>query len=119
MILRMLPVVHFCQRCGACCRWEGDVCIEDAEVEAIASFLGMEAEAFVNECCRLRANRQGLSIREGEDGACMMLEEGGCRIQAVKPAQCAAFPRQWNFPGWEKLCPGAGKCGVEGGGAEA
>ena len=34
-----------------------------------------------------------------------MLEDGKhCRIQAVKPRQCAGFPNTWNFPGWRDEC---------------
>lgn len=93
-----------CARCSACCRWAGDVCIEEDEVREISRFLHMEEQAFIDECCRLRANRQGLSIRDAEDGACMMLTENGCRINPVKPRQCLGFPSQWNFPGWRELC---------------
>lgn len=42
--------------------------------------------------------------RDAEDGACMMLAEGGCRINPVKPRQCRDFPNKWNFPGWRDLC---------------
>ena len=48
-----------CTRCGACCRWAGDVCIEEDEVREIALFLEMDEQAFINECCRLRANSKG------------------------------------------------------------
>ena len=51
-----------CTRCGACCRWAGDVCIEEDEVREIALFLAMDEQEFINECCHLRANRKGLSI---------------------------------------------------------
>ncbi|MBS5508510.1 MAG: YkgJ family cysteine cluster protein [Akkermansia sp.] len=97
-------VRYECTRCGACCRWAGDVCIEEDEVREISRFLHMDEQAFIDECCRLRANRRGLSIRDAEDGACMMLAEGGCRINPVKPRQCRGFPNQWNFPGWRGLC---------------
>lgn len=97
-------VLYDCARCGACCRWKGDVCIEEDEVIRIAAFLHMEEEAFVNEYCRLRANRMGLSIKDAPDGACMMLDADGCRINPVKPRQCKGFPNTWNFPGWRDVC---------------
>ncbi len=97
-------VRYECTRCGACCRWAGDVCIEDDEVSAIASFLGMSEIDFINEYCRLRANRKGLSIIDAPDGACIMLVDGACRINSVKPRQCRDFPNKWNFPGWRDLC---------------
>ena len=98
---------HQCQRCGACCRWEGDVCLTDADIQAISAYLGMAEEAFINTYCRLQRNRRGLSLCDAEDGACIMLQHNGCRIQPVKPQQCRDFPLLWNFPGWETRCPGA------------
>lgn len=102
-------IAHVCQRCGACCRWEGDVCLTEADITAISRYLSMEEEAFINAYCRLQRNRRGLSLIDAEDGACIMLSESGCRIQPVKPQQCRDFPLKWNFPGWELRCPGAGQ----------
>lgn len=101
-------LVHRCIRCGACCRWEGDVCLTDGDIRNIAQFLEMEEGAFINTFCRLQRNRRGLSLIDAPDGACIMLENNACRIQAVKPQQCRDFPQKWNFPGWEQRCPGAG-----------
>ena len=97
-------VRYECTRCGACCRWAGDVCIETDEIREISRFLDMDEQVFIDTCCRLRANRRGLSIRDAEDGACMMLTKDGCRINPVKPRQCRDFPNKWNFPGWRDLC---------------
>jgi Fe-S-cluster containining protein len=91
-------------RCGACCRWAGDVCVEDDEIKAISEFLGMSEQEFIDEYCRLRANRQGLSIKDAPDGSCAMLDGNVCRINPVKPRQCDGFPNAWNFPGWRELC---------------
>ena len=97
-------IVYKCTRCGACCRWEGDVCLEEGEVDVIACFLEISTEEFVEEFCRLRKNRKGLSLIDLDGGACIMLEEGACRINDVKPEQCRKFPNGWNFPGWRNLC---------------
>ncbi|MFN5868496.1 MAG: YkgJ family cysteine cluster protein, partial [Akkermansiaceae bacterium] len=54
------PDVHYvCQRCNACCKWPGDVRIEDSDVVAISSFLGMSEPDFIEKYTRLRMNRQG------------------------------------------------------------
>lgn len=103
------PLLHHCQRCGACCRWEGDVCLTDADITAISSYLQLTEENFINTYCRLQRNRRGLSLIDAEDGACIMLCKNICRIQPVKPQQCRDFPHLWNFPGWEERCPGAGR----------
>lgn len=105
-------IKHTCRRCGACCRWEGDVCLTEADVSAIAAYLNMEEAEFINTYCRLSRNRQGLSLIDAEDGACIMLRPDSCAIQEVKPRQCRDFPLRWNFPGWQERCPG-----YEGGGS--
>jgi len=99
------PGMHYvCQRCCACCKWPGDVRIEEAEIAPIASFLGMSEEDFIRQYTRLRSNRQGLSLIERENHECIMLEGDSCRIHQVKPAQCVGFPNLWNFPGWRQVC---------------
>lgn len=97
-------VFYHCQRCTACCRWPGDVRVGDSEIAAIARFLGMDEEQFIQSYTRLRADRRGLSLREKENHECILLEGSDCRIQPVKPVQCRGFPNTWNFPGWEKIC---------------
>lgn len=102
-----------CIRCGNCCRWPGCVKVGDAEIDAIAAFLGMEVSEFIERYTALMPDRQGLTLIEKPDGSCIFLEGGKglsrCRIQPVKPVQCDAFPEKWNFPGWEKECGGAEK----------
>ena len=95
---------YVCQRCTACCKWPGDVRIEDHDVTAISEFLRMEESEFLSEYTRLRSNRQGLSLLEKDNHECVMLEGDSCRIHPVKPAQCAGFPNKWNFPGWRNVC---------------
>lgn len=97
-------VEYVCQRCTACCKWPGDVRLEEEEITPIAAYLGMTDDAFIDRYTRLRTNRQGLSLIEKENHECIMLEENSCRIHAVKPEQCAGFPNKWNFPGWRQVC---------------
>ncbi len=99
------PTVHYvCQRCTACCKWPGDVRIEEDEIAPIARFLGMSEQDFIGRYTRLRMNRKGLSLIEKENHECIMLEGGGCRIHEVKPEQCSGFPNKWNFSGWRTVC---------------
>ena len=51
-----------CQRCTNCCQWEGDVVLEEGEVEVIADYLGIPLYEFVKDYTRLRENRLGLSL---------------------------------------------------------
>ena len=97
-------VRYVCQRCTACCRWPGDVRIEEEEIPRIAGFLGLTEDEFIGQFTRLRTNRQGLSLVERETHECVMLDGNACRIHPVKPAQCEGFPNRWNFPGWRDVC---------------
>ena len=97
-------IFYQCQRCTNCCRWPGDVKVSDAEVEAIAAFLGMEAGECVARYTRLRADRRGLSIIDRADHSCIFLEGRDCVINDVKPQQCRDFPNKWRFPGWRQVC---------------
>ena len=97
-------VFYVCQRCTNCCKWPGDVRIEEDEIAPIATFLGLSESDFLNQYTRLRSNRQGLSLIEKENHECIMLDGNACRIHSVKPAQCDGFPNKWNFPGWREVC---------------
>jgi Fe-S-cluster containining protein len=94
-----------CTGCGNCCRWEGHVHVTQREIEAIAEYLGIELEEFLERYTELTRNRQGLSLIDQENGACFFLtEDNRCRIQPVKPQQCRDFPNDWSFPGFEQRC---------------
>ena len=98
-------VRYECQRCGNCCKWDGDVVLEEGEVERIAKYLKIPLYEFVRDLTRLRANRQGLSLIDKEGTTeCIMLDGNSCRIQEVKPKQCAGFLTEWNFRGWREHC---------------
>jgi Fe-S-cluster containining protein len=97
--------IHYqCQRCTNCCRWPGFVKINEAEITALAGFLGVTEHDFIQRYTRLRANRDGLALIDKPDGACIFLEGRDCSVQAVKPGQCRDFPNKWNFPGWREVC---------------
>ena len=98
--------VHFqCQRCGNCCRWPGEVPVNEEEIRAISVFLGMPEVDFIGQFTALRRNRAGLTLIDKPDGACIFLEgEDHCAINEVKPKQCRGFPNDWNFPGWREVC---------------
>lgn len=102
--LNMSEFWYQCDRCTACCKWPGDVRVEDDEIEKIAGFLGMETQVFIEKYTRLRTNRTGLSLIEKENHECIMLDGESCRINPVKPEQCRGFPNKWNFPGWQQVC---------------
>ena len=107
-----------CDRCTACCKWPGDVKVDDDEIQAIADFIGVDFYTFVKDYTRLRTNRAGLSLLEKENHECSWLEGNVCKLQEVKPRQCKGFPNQWNFEDWRDFCqakPVPMKEAIEGG----
>jgi uncharacterized protein len=95
---------YHCQRCTACCRWPGQVKVSEAEIAAIAAFLGLGEDDFIQRFTRLRQQRDGLALIDKENGECFFLEGNNCAINDVKPQQCDDFPNKWNFPGWRTAC---------------
>ena len=83
----MSEVWYECDRCTACCKWPGDVRVEDDEIDEIAGYLGMETQAFIGQYTRLRMNRNGLSLIEKDNHECIMLDGKRCSINPVKPEQ--------------------------------
>jgi len=95
-----------CHRCGNCCRWPGDVRVDEREIARIAALLGMSPETFIARHTRLTHDRKGLTLLENADGSCRFLHaDNSCALQEVKPQQCAGFPTR-RAPGYEHLCPG-------------
>jgi len=101
----LAPDVHYaCQRCTACCKWPGDVRIDDRDIPAIARFLSLVEQDFLERFTCVRSNRQGLPLLGKDDHECIMLDGNACRIHPVKPEQCSGFPNKWNFPGCRQVC---------------
>lgn len=110
-----VPPGFACLRCGRCCLGPGEVYLAEGEEQAIAAVLGVAVTVFTSSYTRLADDRQGLSLTERPDGACIFLQaDNTCRIQAAKPRQCRAFPYLWRSArlasicsGWQKACEGA------------
>ncbi|MGB0579686.1 MAG: YkgJ family cysteine cluster protein [Limisphaerales bacterium] len=99
-----MPIFYDCQRCTACCRWPGQVKIDEEQISRMSEFLELSEDEFIEQFTRIRADRQGLSLKDKENGECVFLDGNKCRIQPVKPQQCRDFPNLWNFPGFERKC---------------
>jgi Fe-S-cluster containining protein len=99
-----MPVFLECQRCTACCRWPGQVLLNDEEITRLAAFKGLAEHDFIQHFANLRPDRRGLALKENPDGSCIFLEGENCAVQPVKPQKCRGFPNLWNFPGFEKIC---------------
>ncbi len=97
-----------CRRCGACCRWPGDVRLTDADIAALAAFLGMPEADFIDRHTRLARDRRALSLVETPGTTrCEFLEGASrCRVYPARPAQCRDFLRSWRVPGCPALADG-------------
>ncbi len=96
-----------CQRCGSCCRVPGYVKVTEAEIDAIAEYIGIELYEFISTYTRITHNRQGLSLIERDDHACVFLgNDNECLIERVKPKQCRQFPFDWKYDDMSGICPG-------------
>jgi Fe-S-cluster containining protein len=98
-----MPIVIHCQRCTACCRWPGEVCLDDGEIASLARCRGVSEPEFIAQHTRLRWDRRGLALKEQADGACIFLDDGNCAVQAAKPQQCRDFPNGWVNSLWGKV----------------
>jgi Fe-S-cluster containining protein len=101
-----VPVSLECQRCAACCRWPGEVRLNNDEIAQLAAFLRLSEREFIDQHTRLRRDRRGLALQERPDGSCIFLEGKDCTVQPVKPQQCKDFPTPWVNALW-------GKAGLE------
>lgn len=99
-----------CTLCGDCCKGYGGTYLTDADIAAIARFLGKTADQLVAGYTCLSGSRHLLAQRD--DGYCIFWDKV-CTIHPVKPKMC----RQWPFiPGilvdvgnWRAMaasCPG-------------
>ena len=85
-----------CAGCGACCRWQGIVRLDDGDIAAIAAFLRLPEQEFIDKWTCLAPDRRCLVLKDREDGACCFLTaDNRCQIHPVKPRQCGAFPTEW------------------------
>ena len=99
-----MPVFYECDRCTACCRWPGQVRLDEAEISAMARFLSLSEHEFIQRYTRLHSSRRGLALEDKPTGECILLDGNDCRVNPVKPRQCREFPNLWNFPGFQEIC---------------
>ncbi len=103
-----------CTRCGACCGGApGYIWVRPDEIERIADCLMLPVKEFMQTHCRRVWWR--VSLKERDNGDCILLGPDGCTVYPVRPAQCSSFPF-WpdvleSRREWEALkgrCPGVG-----------
>jgi len=105
-----------CTRCGHCCTGApGFVWVKDAELAALADFLGESIEEVTGLYTRLA--KGGRTLREKSNGDCVFYDrKRGCTVYPVRPRQCRTWPF-WESnvaspEAWQhtcQACPGSGK----------
>ncbi len=99
-----------CTLCGECCKGFGGTYLSDADIEAIARFLDIDTQIFIDKYTALSGSKR--LIRQAESGYCVFWDRV-CTIHPVKPRMC----RQWpfirnilvdvgNWRAMAKSCPG-------------
>ena len=105
-----------CTQCGACCSGEpGYVWVEQSEIDAMASVMGLEVEDFERRFVRRVGVKR--SLIEYPDGDCILLdpETRHCTVYQARPIQCRTWPfwdsnlkRESDWKETCEVCPGAG-----------
>lgn len=79
-----------CRQCGDCCRGFGGTLVSEDDATAIAGYLGIPPDHFLQTYCVQSGS--GLVLAQGEDGYCIFAHRALCRIHPVKPRMCRAWP---------------------------
>jgi hypothetical protein len=97
-----------CQRCGNCCKGVGDVLLNREDIRRIAAHLEMTQVDFLHEFTRRTQSRRALIDQRGPKRWCVFYggDGVGCRINAVKPKQCADYPHRWHNEDTAGTCEG-------------
>ena len=106
-----------CTACGDCCTGApGYVWVNQAEIEALASRLGLDVDVFESRFVRWIGIRR--SLVEYANGDCVFFNNKSrkCNVYEDRPRQCRTWPF-WKSniksqQAWEetcKVCPGSGK----------
>lgn len=110
-------LLFVCTRCGNCCSGApGYVWVTPPEVRAMAAWLGMLPDQFLQQHTRRVGQRQSLLELANGDCEFLVREPGSlthCAIHPVRPLQCRTWPF-WNSNltsprAWEasaRHCPG-------------
>jgi uncharacterized protein len=77
------------------------VLLTEVDIGRLAQAMELSEREFIGRYTVLARHRQGLSLADGPDGACVFLEGHRCRVYAARPEQCRTFPVEWFVPG----CP--------------
>jgi len=101
-----MKIKHNCKQCGQCCRWEGYIYVNHAELSDVAVFLKITEEEFIDRYVELE-QKPRFNLKLKENGECLFLNSNNkCDIYSVRPRQCRDFPQLWRIENFDELCPG-------------
>jgi Fe-S-cluster containining protein len=86
-----MMTIFGCTQCGECCRGFGGTHVSDADIDAIARFLGTTPEVVADRYCQRSGSRRVVAQRR-PGGYCVFWQEGLCGIHPVKPRMCRDWP---------------------------
>ena len=66
--------------------------------------LDLSSNEFTEKYTKLREQRNGLTLKNNENGSCALLKDRSCLVHSTKPKQCKDFPNNWRFKGWRQIC---------------
>lgn len=97
-----------CHQCGNCCRGDGVVMLEAADIRRAALYLDLTEEQFLQAHARPLPDGGHVLRDQGDPRhSCIFLTpENTCRIHEAKPRQCRDFPRKWRPPNVLEYCAG-------------
>ncbi|MFZ5563849.1 MAG: YkgJ family cysteine cluster protein [Thermodesulfobacteriota bacterium] len=102
--------IFVCKQCGDCCRGYGGTYVTPADIAAIAAYIQVDADRFVEDFCVFSGSRPVLAQKE--NGYCVFWDKL-CTIHPVKPRMCRAWPYiesvLKDVANWEVMasaCPG-------------
>ncbi len=91
----------FCFNChkdvscfNECCK-QADVTLAPYDIIRMKNALGMTSSEFLDKHTvpfDLDAHMPGVKLRTNDDGACLLVTEGGCSVYADRPTACRYYP---------------------------
>ncbi len=81
--------VFQCTQCGDCCKGYGGTFVTEDDIRAIAEYLQIPPDQFIETYCDFSGDRPILA--QQKNGYCVFWDEL-CKIHPVKPRMCKAWP---------------------------
>lgn len=89
MVCNLMGPIFQCTQCGDCCKGYGGTVISDKDARAIAEYLNMPLDRFIQTHCTYSGKQ--LMLAQKASGYCTFWDTL-CNIHPVKPKMCKAWP---------------------------